>query len=70
MNWFNTLNDSLNSENLLELLEDGAVLLYSQVLRCVKNGTFFVITRDNRGMYERPVHYKTQCPDFISIYNY
>lgn len=69
-NWFNTLNESLESEGLIEFLPNGAVLQYSQILRTAYNGLFLTITRDNNGMYERPIFYKTQCENFLTVSNY
>ena len=68
-NWFSTLNESLNSENLLDLYPTGINLAYSQVINCANSGVFFTITRDNKGMYERPIHYKTLMCDSTLIYN-
>ena len=63
-NWFNTLKESLESEGLedsWDCLWGG--IAYGQTYRYTfddgsKNGHFVSIYRDERGMYERPVHYK------------
>jgi hypothetical protein len=63
-NWFETLNDALVAENLLEswgITEPP--IAYGETRRYTfddgsKYGHFVSIYRDERGMYERPVHYK------------
>jgi len=46
MNWFNTLNEALESENFSYTYDDGT-----------KYGRYITIYRDNTGRYERPIHY-------------
>lgn len=64
-NWFNTLNEALESEGLLEAWETWfGPIYYDQTFSWrfndgSRNGRFISIYRDNRGMYERPVHF--QC---------
>lgn len=62
-NWFETLNSSLQSENLLESWDIWFTpISYGETRRYVwqdgsKNGRLISITRENDGRYERPVHY-------------
>lgn len=69
-NWFNTFNEALTSENLIDLLPTGVNLAYGQILRCAVSGTFFTVFRDQDGRYERPIQYKTKMQDFCVIYNF
>lgn len=62
-NWFNTLAEALRSENL----EDTWQIYFNPISYNetytytfddgTKYGHYVSIYRDNRGMYERPVHY-------------
>lgn len=62
-NFFPTLNDALESENLLDAWD----IAFSPIARGdsfrwtwedgSKNGRLISIYRDERGMYERPIHY-------------
>ena len=61
-NWFNTLSEALESENLGHAW-DMRPIAYDQTLSCTydngtKYGYYVSIYRDERGMYERPIHYK------------
>jgi len=61
-NWFNTLNEALQSEGLVESWNYLNGISYGQTAQyCFENGSkyghFVSIYRDERGMYERPVHY-------------
>jgi len=62
-NWFNTLNEALDSEELIELWELGTNIDYGQTVQIISEtdkGTRLIsVTRNNDGMYERPVHYLT-----------
>lgn len=60
-NFFNTLNEALDSENLVELWPLGTNIDYNQNVGVVGNDdeTFISVYRDERGMYERPIHYAT-----------
>ena len=57
-NWFNTLNEALESEGLLEAWEVWfGPIYYNQTFSWKyddgsRNGRFISIYRDNRGMYE------------------
>lgn len=59
-NWFNTLNDALSSENLIELWPIGTNINYDETVAITSHNTYISVHRDARGMYERPVHYHTQ----------
>ncbi len=68
-NWFNTLNDSLVSEDLLHTfpVDVNPSVGYDQTLRYVQDGIFVCVYRDSRGMYERPIYYASKCEDFVEI---
>ena len=57
-NWFETLNQSLESENLIEHWPLGLNISYGETVRTVVSGRLISITRETDGRYERPVHYK------------
>lgn len=62
-NWFSTLDDSLNSEGLLEAWDiSKSPISYCETVTWIwddgtKYGRLVSIYRDENGMYERPVHY-------------
>ena len=62
-NWFNTLSEALESENLQDTweLHYPALAYESNFTYNFDDGTRFgrhvSIYRDSRGMYERPIHY-------------
>lgn len=61
-NWFNTLNEALGSENLIDSWNFNGGIGYGETFiyqfdNGTKYGHFVSIYRDERGMYERPVHY-------------
>ena len=57
-NWFETLNQSLESENLIDSWPLGLNISYGETVRIVADNRFISVTRENDGRYERPVHYK------------
>ena len=57
-NWFSTLNQSLESENLINFWPFGLNISYGETVRFVADGRLISVTRENDGRYERPVHYK------------
>lgn len=59
-NYFNTLNEALESEGLVEYWPLGTNINYNQTVDVRVNGKFISVYRDERGMYERPVHYATK----------
>lgn len=62
-NWFETLNEALESEDLVASWDVSfSPIPYDQTFSYrfddgTKYGRHVSIYRDNRGMYERPVHY-------------
>lgn len=69
MSFYNTLNEALaaTNEKLVSLFPVGYNLCYGQTIRCVKNGVFFSVYRDERGMYEEAISYASKCDDFVSV---
>lgn len=65
-NFFNTLNEALEAENLVELWPLGVNINYGETVNLARSGRFITVYRDERGMYERPIHYKTQMDDFCT----
>jgi len=59
-NWFPTLNDALESEGLVELWPLGTNIQYGETVQLASGGRWISVYRDERGMYERPVHYPTK----------
>lgn len=63
-NWFPTLNDALESEGLLEAWNISySPIQYGETYSWTwadgtKNGHLISIYRNERGLYERPIHYK------------
>jgi hypothetical protein len=63
-NWFNTLNESLESERLLDSWDMSyPPINYGETRRYTwddgsKYGRLISITREIDGKYERPIHYK------------
>jgi hypothetical protein len=60
-NKFNTLSEALESENISHMW-DSRPLAYDQTLSLTyqdgtKYGHYVSIYRDERGLYERPIHY-------------
>lgn len=61
-NWFNTLNEALNSEGLIEDYPFGLNIGYGETVNYTfdngtKYGHYVTIFRNSDGRYERPVHY-------------
>ncbi len=69
MAFYNTLNEALaaTDENLVSLFPVRYNLSYGQTIRCVKDGVFFSVYRDERGMYEEALTYESKCEDFVQI---
>lgn len=63
-NWFNTLNEALESEALLHTWDiNNPPIHYGETYQYTYDdgseyGLLVSIYRDDRGMYERPLHYK------------
>lgn len=67
-NYFNTLNEALDAEGLLEKV--GMITQpvgYDQQLNMAVDGTFISVSRMNCGRYERAIHYQTQMEDFVRV---
>ena len=62
-NWFNTLNDALESEGLVSHWPLGSNIGYGETVRHIIElplGFHLVsVYRDTDGRYERPIHYDT-----------
>lgn len=62
-NWFDTLNQALESENLLEAWDCMSPgIAYGETRSWTwdngsRHGHYITIYRDSNGRYERPVHY-------------
>ena len=59
-NFFPTLNESLESEGLVEQWPLGSNINYGDTVRHIVDNTLISVYRDERGMYERPIHYSTK----------
>lgn len=67
-NYFNTLNEALDAEGLLEKVDMITQPVgYNQQLNMAVDGTFISVSRMDCGRYERAIHYKTQMEDFVSV---
>ena len=68
-NWFETLNDALSAEGLVDLWPLGSNIGYGETVyhivedlvnHKVHPGTRLIsVYRDETGRYERPIHYST-----------
>lgn len=69
MSFYPTLNQALEATDpaLVNLFPIGWNLNYEQTIRCVKDGVFFSVYRDERGMYEEAIMYASKCGDFTKI---
>ena len=67
-NYFSTLADALEAENLNGHWPLGVNINYGQTIGLAANGRWISVYRDDSGRYERPVHYATQMPDTGPIY--
>lgn len=61
-NWFDTLNQALESEGLVSVWPLGSSLNYGDTYRFTyddgsKHGHLVSVFRETDGRYERPVHY-------------
>jgi len=61
-NWFDTLNQALESEDLVDLWPFGKAMAYGETHRFTaddgsKHGHLISIFRETDGRYERPIHY-------------
>lgn len=67
-NWFNTLNDALEAESLVAKWPLGVNIGYDQTARVIQDGLCIVVCRDERGMYERPIHYSSSADNAVIIH--
>ena len=62
-NWFNTLNEALEAEGLQAYWPLGKNMRYEETATLIaetpKGNIFISIYRCDRGLYERPIHFKT-----------
>jgi hypothetical protein len=61
--WFNTLNDALESEGLIEFWPSGLNVGYGETVGFASGGIWLSVFRDEGGRYERPIHYATLMED-------
>lgn len=61
-NYFDTLNDALDSEALDQMWPVGVNINYGETVSLSAGGRWISVFRDDRGMYERPIHYVTKVP--------
>lgn len=60
-NWFLTLNEALQSEDLIDLWPFGLNIGYGETARFTTDcGRLISVYRETDGLYERPVHYSTR----------
>lgn len=64
-NRFPTLNDALASEGLVDHWPLGINIGYAETVSIVHQGRFVSVARDERGIYERPIHYSTKMEDGV-----
>ena len=57
-NWFDTLNQALESENLVEEWPLGTNIGYGETVRIHTDTHLISVYRETDGRYERPIHYK------------
>lgn len=63
-NYFETLNDALDSESLIDCWPITASVPYGATVALAIAGRWISIYRDGTsGLYERPVHYATLMAD-------
>lgn len=63
-NYFETINDALDSEGLIDRWPITASVPYGATVGLAHAGRWISIYRDGvTGLYERPIHYATQMPD-------
>lgn len=63
-NYFETLNDALDSEGLIDAWPIMASVPYGATVALAIAGKWISIYRDGvTGLYERPIHYSTRMAD-------
>ena len=59
-NWFETLNQALESEGLIDFWELGRNISYGETVRFTTDcGRLISVFRETNGLYERPITYST-----------
>jgi hypothetical protein len=64
-NRFDTLNDALGAEDLIDLWPLGVNIGYLETVSVASRGRYISVYRDEIGSYERPVHYATKMVDGV-----
>jgi hypothetical protein len=60
-NWFETLNQALESEKLVDVWPLGLNINYGESVRfTTDNGIHVSVFRETDGRYERPIHYSVR----------
>lgn len=59
-NWFDTLNEALQSEQLIESWPLGSNIQYGETIQHIVNYRLISVYRNENGKYERPIHYSTK----------
>ena len=62
-NWFPTLNDALEAESLVSHWPFGVNISYNETVSISSGGQWISVCRDERGFYERPIHYATKVKE-------
>lgn len=60
---FDTLNEALESEGLVDMWPLGLNIGYGETVSTVSNGKYISVYRSDSGRYERPIHYETMIAD-------
>jgi len=68
MNWHNTLNEAIGTHTVNWPL--GVNINYNQTVQIVENGLFMSVSRDNRGLYETAITYKSLCQNFVKTLSF
>jgi hypothetical protein len=61
-NYFNTLSEALDAEGLT-FWPMALSIKYGETATIAHAGRYISVYRDERGLYERPIHYATQMSD-------
>ena len=56
-NYFDTLNEALASEGLVDQWQTGTNINYGETVQVHTGERLISVYRNNNGRYERPVHY-------------
>lgn len=67
-NWFSTLNEALEAENLLEAWDCFWMpIVYGETRVFYTENERVSIYRETDGRYERPIHYKCKVPKWVKL---